>query len=214
MYFLAGPLTPVLDALATWTGSFGIAIILLTLAVRLLLYPLNAKQLKSTAKLREIQPKLKELDKYKDNPEEYQKRMMALYQEHNMNPLGGCLPSLIQLPVLFGLYRVLMQFPERLAENPELQGAIDITFFGIDLTTPYWLMGVLAGLASLALAFSYPGDKQQRMMMAPVSLMSVVFGFILPAGLALYLAVSYLFSALQQYRMRSLVVGPQPAKKG
>lgn len=210
MYFLAGPLTPVLDALATWTGNFGIAIVLLTLLVRAILFPFQSKQLKSTAKMRELQPKLKEIqDKYKDKPEEYQKRMMALYKEHNVNPFGGCLPTLIQLPVMFGLYGVLLQFPTRLAENPEMQAAISNVFLGMDMTERSIILGIFAGITSLAMAFSMPGDPMQRRMMAPLSLMTLFIGLTLPAGLVLYITITNIVSASQQYFLRTKTTAPQ-----
>src|SRR5690606_39076430 len=107
------PLTPVLDAFAIWTGNYGVSIIILTLLIRALLLPIQFKSLRSAARMRELQPKLKELqEKYKNNPEELQKRMMALYKQYDINPLSGCLPMLIQLPIIFGLYRVLINFPE------------------------------------------------------------------------------------------------------
>lgn len=205
MRFLAGPLTPVLDALATWTGSFGIAIILLTLIVRALLMPLQIKSMKSAAVMRELQPKLKELqEKYKDNPEEFQKRMMALYQQHNMNPLGGCLPTLIQLPVMVSLYWVLIQFGERFATSPELQAAgIAVTFLGINMLEKSTLLGIIAGLTSLMMTLSMPGDPTQKKMMAPMSLLTLYIGMIVPAGVALYISFTNVISALQQYMFRA-----------
>jgi len=210
--FLAGPLTPVLDALATWTGSFGIAILILTLIVRLLLFPLQVKSMKSAAKMREIQPKLKELqEKYKDNPEELQRRMVALYQQHNMNPLGGCLPTLIQLPVMVSLYVVLVQFAERYANSPELQAAgIAVTFLGINMLEKSFIMGIAAGLTSLLMTFSVPGDPMQRRMMAPMSLLTLYIGTIVPAGVALYISFTNLISALQQYLFK---IRSEPAKE-
>ena len=212
MGFLAGPLTPVLDALATWTGSFGIAILILTLIVRLLLFPLQVKSMKSAAKMREIQPKLKELqEKYKDNPEELQRRMVALYQQHNMNPLGGCLPTLIQLPVMVSLYVVLVQLAERYYNSPELQAAgIAVTVLGINMLEKSCIMGIAAGLTSLLMTFSVPGDPMQRRMMAPMSLLTLYIGTIVPAGVALYISFTNLISALQQYLFK---IRSEPAKE-
>lgn len=210
--FLAGPMTPVLDALATWTGSFGIAILILTLVVRLLLFPLQIKSMKSAAKMRELQPKLKELqERYKDNPEELQKRMIALYQEHNMNPLGGCLPTLIQLPIMVSLYSVLIQFADRYGNSPELQAAgISVTFLGINMLETSILMGIVAGLTSLAMAYSIPGDPAQRRIMVPMSVMTFVIGMVVPAGVALYIAFTNLLSAAQQYVFKTRTA---PAKE-
>ncbi|MDR1452373.1 MAG: YidC/Oxa1 family membrane protein insertase [Candidatus Margulisbacteria bacterium] len=88
--------------------NYGLAIILLTLLIKLIFWPLTAKQFESMAAMRKIQPKLKELqEKYRSDPQTLQKKMLELYKTHNMNPLSGCLPMLIQLPILFALYAAL-----------------------------------------------------------------------------------------------------------
>lgn len=99
-----------IEILKFFGGNFGygMAIILLTLLIKAIFWPLNAKQYESMSAMRKIQPKLKELQtKHKDNPQLLQKEMMDLYKKHNMNPLSGCLPMLIQLPILFMLYAAL-----------------------------------------------------------------------------------------------------------
>lgn len=214
MDFFAGLLAPILDALAIWTGSFGIAIIILTVIVRLVLYPLSYKQLQSAAKMQEMQPKMQELQqKYKDKPEEFQKRVLELYKEHNVNPFSGCLPMLIQIPVMYGLFRVLTNFPERLAQDARLQETISIVFLGMDLTQRHILLGALAALTWMLVTLTMPGDKQQKMVTLPMAAMFAVVGFMVPAGLALYFCVSNLFSALERLRMRSLMPAPA-ARKG
>ncbi|MDR1114108.1 MAG: YidC/Oxa1 family membrane protein insertase [Candidatus Margulisbacteria bacterium] len=88
--------------------NYGLAIILLTVLIKLIFWPLTAKQFESMAAMRKIQPKLKELqEKYRSDPQTLQKKMLELYKTHNMNPLSGCLPMLIQLPILFALYAAL-----------------------------------------------------------------------------------------------------------
>lgn len=195
----ARPLIPILDALATWSGSFGIAVILLTIAVRLVLLPLGLKGLQSAARMRELQPKMQEIqERYKDNPEELQKRMMAFYREHNFNPFGGCLPTLLQFPIIVGLYRVLYDFPARLAENPELFERINMHFLFVDLTQPSPILAILAGLTTLLVMLVGPGDPTQKKMMAPMALFTLYIAWILPSGLALYITTTNLFSAAQQ----------------
>jgi len=89
--------------------DFGIAIVMLTIVVRLILYPINSKAIKSQKKLQEIQPKIKEIQsKYKENKEKQAKELMDLYQRYKINPFSGCLPLLIQFPILIGLYYVFM----------------------------------------------------------------------------------------------------------
>lgn len=97
-----------LDQLHTLVHSYGLAIILLTVAIRLLLWPLNSSQTRSMRKMQELQPKIKSLqDKYKDNPAKMQEEMMKFYSENSFNPMAGCLPLLVQLPIFIGLYGAL-----------------------------------------------------------------------------------------------------------
>ena len=92
-------------------GSYGLAIILLTVIIKILLYPLTAKQIKSMKAMQELQPELKKLqEKYKDNPQVMQQKLAALYQKAGVNPLAGCLPMLIQMPILMGMYYALFNF--------------------------------------------------------------------------------------------------------
>lgn len=180
------------------TGSAGLAIIFLTIVIRVALYPLTLSQTKSMAQMRELQPKQQELQKkYKDNPQEYQKKVMELYQEHKVNPLGGCLPILLQLPILWALFGVLRTFP-----------LDDALFLGLDLSksateTGLWYMyilPVLSGLTTYAqMALSATAEPSQRMMMLlmPGFLIFISVGF--PAGLVLYWVVSNVFSVGQQY---------------
>jgi YidC/Oxa1 family membrane protein insertase len=106
------------------TGSYGIAIILLTIAVRLLLYPLSQKQMTSMARMQKIQPRMKMLqEKYADDKEKLNAEMMRLYKENNVNPMAGCLPLLIQLPIMIVLFQVLMNY----------QVAANAAFLGVRL---------------------------------------------------------------------------------
>lgn len=180
------------------TGSSGLAIIFLTIVIRVALYPLTLSQTRSMAQMRELQPIQQELQKkYKDNPQEYQKKVMELYQEHKVNPLGGCLPILLQLPVLWALFGVLRTFP--------LQDAM---FLGLNLAESatesgqwyMYIMPVLSGLTTYAqMALSATAEPSQRMMMfiMPGFLIFISVGF--PAGLVLYWVVSNVFSVGQQY---------------
>ena len=93
--------------------NYGIAIILLTIIIKMVLYPLSHKQMKSMLAMQQIQPKIKEIQqKYKEkDPKKMQQKMMDLYREHNVNPAAGCLPLLIQMPILIALFRSLISFP-------------------------------------------------------------------------------------------------------
>ena len=109
-------LTAILNALYNLTevagfGSYGIAIILLTVLMKIILYPLTLKQLKSMKAMQEIQPKMQRLqEKYKDNPQLMQQKLMKLYQESGVNPMAGCLPILAQMPILMAMYYTLFNF--------------------------------------------------------------------------------------------------------
>lgn len=192
------------------TGSPGLAIIFLTLVIRFAMYPLTLSQSKSMAAMRELQPKQAELQKkYKDNPQEYQQKVMALYQEHKVNPLGGCLPILLQLPILWALFGVLREFP-----------LADSMFLGLNLAQTatesglwyMYILPVLSGLSTyLQMALSATAEPSQRMMMLimPAFLIFISVGF--PAGLVLYWVVSNVFSIGQQYMINRQL---QAAKQG
>jgi len=108
LMFLAPVLGPVLGFIYNLVNNYGLAIILFTIVIKLVLFPLTIKQQKSTAEMAAMKPEIDAINKkYKDDKEKLQKEMMALYQKHGVNPAAGCLPMLIQLPILFALYRVI-----------------------------------------------------------------------------------------------------------
>jgi YidC/Oxa1 family membrane protein insertase len=203
----------------------GIAIILVTVLIRLLLAPSFFKALKSQREMAVLQPKLNELrEKYKENKEEQAKALMALYQEHKINPLGSCLPILIQLPILIALYRVfviglghetLSKYLYSFVHNP---GTLDPTFLGaINLSQPSWIFGVIAGLAQyvqskMMLSQNQTNDPTAKALAIQTTyvfpVLTLVFSLTLPAGLPLYWIVTTLFAIGQQY----YIIKNQPAK--
>lgn len=168
-----GVLFGILDFCHTWTGSYGLAIIILTILVRLLLYPLSHKQMVSMAQMQKIQPRLKMVqEKYANDKERLQKEMMQLYKEHNVNPLAGCFPLLVQIPIMIMLFQVLMS----------VQVGSD-TFIGLPLEKSV--------LISMAEALSVP------LVDGKIGIMAVLQGIATnPAGLAnvQYYFVSLLFT--------------------
>ncbi|REJ34305.1 MAG: hypothetical protein DIU82_09260 [Bacillota bacterium] len=202
--FFEGILLQLLVFFADLTKSSGLAIILLTIFIRLVLYPLTLSQSKSLAAMRELQPKMEELQrKYKDKPQEYQRKLMELYQEHKINPLGGCLPVLVQLPFLWALFRVLQDFP--LEQRQFL-------LWDLAETDPFYILPVLSGVTTYAqMRMTATGDPTQRAMLLimPVFLMWISAQF--DAGLVLYWVVSNLFSIGQQYLINKQLAA---AKKG
>lgn len=205
---LFGWLPASIEAILVWltsmTGSAGLGIILLTILIRALLYPLTKKQTESMAAMKELQPKMKEIqDKYKDQPQEYQKRVMELYRERGVNPLGGCFPILIQLPFLLALFTVLREF--------SLEGA-DPTFLIWQLNEPdsLYILPLLSAATTYVQSSMTMTDQSQKAIMI---IMPIFIGWIsisFQAGLVLYWVVSNLFSIGQQY----FVMKNMPAKGG
>lgn len=183
-----------LQQLYAWTHSYGLAIIVLTVLVRLILYPLTASQMKSSAQLSKLQPKMKELqEKYKDNPEEQQRRMLGLYKETGVNPFGGCLPLLIQFPILIALFNALNKFPYH---------GVPL-FLGIDLAKPasqmFYALPILTAVTTYFQMTMTQVDPSQKAMMAIMPLLIGYVSIRFPAGLALYWVVGNLLAIAQQY---------------
>ena len=204
MDWLAGGLGWLLNGIVQFTGSYGISIILSTIIVRLLLYPLTLSQTKSMMAMREIQPELNELQKkYKDNPEEYQKRTMELYQKNKINPLGGCLPMLVQLPILWAFFRVLRDLPYGEASK----------FLGIwVLSEPdkFYVLPLLAALTTYLQSKMTVTDSSQKSMLVAMPIMIGIFSLSFPSGLVLYWITSNIFSIAQQAWLNKLY----PVKQG
>ncbi|KKS65016.1 MAG: Membrane protein insertase, YidC/Oxa1 family [Parcubacteria group bacterium GW2011_GWC1_43_12] len=198
--------------------SFGVAVILLTLVIRFALYPLNKKAIESQKALNVLQPKIKEIQaKFKNDRVKQSEELMKIYQEHKINPASGCLPILIQLPILIGLYQVFFRGldPASLdalysfVSRPE---AINPWFFGlVDLSKNNALMAILAGALTFVqskmmmpkqTASSGPGDfaaAMQKQMLYMMPIITIFITWKLPSGLALYWIVTTLFSIFQQY---------------
>ncbi len=173
------------------SGSYGLAIILLTVTIRLVLAPLTLSQSKSMEAMKALQPKMNALQqKYKDDPEEYQRRVMELYKEHNINPLSGCLPMLIQLPFLWALFAVLRNYDF---------GTGFLWLTSLSEPDPLYILPVLSALTTYIQMMMTSADASQKSMML---IMPIFIGYIsisFPAGLVLYWVVSNLFSMGQQY---------------
>ncbi|WP_395649679.1 membrane protein insertase YidC, partial [Brevundimonas sp.] len=108
LFFLTRPIFTIVEFFYNWVGNFGVAILLLTLSIKLIMFPLANKSYESLSKMRLLQPKMEEIKaKHKDDPATQQKETMALYQREKINPLAGCLPILVQIPVFYALYKVL-----------------------------------------------------------------------------------------------------------
>ncbi len=207
MDFLARPLLRLLNYLKELSGSYGWAIILLTIMVRVVFWPVTQKANNSMRKMQKLQPKVAELrTKYKDNPQEMNMKMMELYKAEKVNPLGGCLPILLQLPVFFALYSALDAAVELRQTSfwwitdlskPDLVGpTIGLPFLGqVGLHPLVLLMTGLMMLQQKMTPSMADPAQQKIMMMMPVIMLVMLYN--LPAGLTLYWTVSQVFSILQ-----------------
>ena len=203
------PLVRVLNFFNDLIPSFGVAIILLTILVRLIFWPLTHKSTVGMKKMQELQPKLKEIQaKFKDNPQRVQQETFALYREAKVNPMSSCLPMLIQIPVFIALFNVLRSAVElRYAgflwiadlSEPEALFASWFPFGGLNLLPI--LMAVTTALQSYFTPSA--GDKsQQRMMMVMMPLMMLFMFYSFPSALSLYWFLSNLFSIVQMWLIR------------
>ena len=196
---LAYPLLEILKFFYKFVHNYGIAIILLTLLVRLIFYPLSLKSFKSMKAMQRLQPQLAALkEKYGEDREKFSKEQMALFKAHKVNPAGGCLPIFIQMPIFIALYAVL-------GNSIELFHA---PFFGWiqDLCTkdPFYIFPVLMGMAMLVQQKLTPSVGMDPVQQKMMYLMPIVFTFMmvsLPSGLTVYMFVSTLVGILQQYSM-------------
>ncbi len=207
----------VLGTIYQFVQSYGLAIVLFTIVVKMMLLPLTIKQTKSTKAMQDIQPKLQEIqEKYKNKPEKQQQEIMNLYKEANINPMAGCLPLLIQMPILIGLFSVLREpWQYGIFANQAAFEAANTGFLWLpNLTQPGGIiMGILSGASAYVMQMiMMPKDQQQqgsmKTMTYVMSAMSFYWGWTFPAGLALYWIVSNLFSIAQHY----LVMNPLKAK--
>jgi len=209
------PIFDLLQWLFHTTGNFGVAIICLTFIVRLLMFPIADKQFRSMAGMRKVQPKMKALqERYKDDKPRLQQEMLKLYQEEKINPAAGCLPILLQIPVFYALYKVLMVSVE-MRHQPFVLWIKDLSapdpltpvnLFGLlDFTPPGFLaIGVLPILLGITMWIQFKLNPQQ---MDPVQ--QQIFGFMpwvlmfvmapFAAGLQLYWVVSNLLTIAQQW---------------
>ncbi len=193
---IAKPILLLLKFLYSLVGNYGVAIIIVTLLIRMILLPLNITSYRSMKKMQVIQPLLKSLkERYKEDPRQLQLETMALMKREKVNPIGGCLPMLLQLPIFIALYNVLAQSIE-LYQAPFMLWIKDLS-----LKDPFYVLPVLMGLTMFIQQKITPTtmDPAQAKVM---QIMPVIFSLMmisLPSGLTLYIFVSTLFGIIQQY---------------
>jgi YidC/Oxa1 family membrane protein insertase len=192
--FIAYPLFLVLYFFYKLTHSWVAAIFILTLLIRIIFFPLSITSTRSMKKMQELAPKLEELrKKYADDPQKLQQEMLKLYKDVGFNPASGCLPILVQIPIFFALYKVLVVTPDL-----ALEGFLWIP--SLAEKDPYYILPVLMGLTMIAQTMITPTpNKQQNFMMY---LMAAVFTLLFatfPAGLVLYWTLNNIFNIIQTW---------------
>ena len=197
----------VLNAIYSVVGNYGIAIIIVTILMRIIVFPLTLKQEKSMKKMRELQPELEKIkEKYKDDPQEYQRKTAELYRESGVNPLGGCLPLLIQMPIFVALYWAF--------SGNAIPADAKFLWFTLKQPDRLFMMGKFAFnlLPVLNVGVTYiqqkimtsetggqENNQQMQTMMYMLPLMMLFIFYNMPSGVTLYYLVSGALSLVQQY---------------
>lgn len=196
---VAIPILLVMKFFNSILGNWGLAIIALTVCIKLLLHPLTSKSMKSMKSMQELQPQLKKIrEKYKNDRERLNAETMGLFRTHKVNPMGGCLPMLLQMPIYIALYKVLYNATE-LYHAP---------FFGfyqdLSASDPYFILPILLGVFMLLQQKMTPsmGDATQAKLMYLMPIMFTGFMLFLPVGLVLYIFVNTVMTVVQQWMHR------------
>jgi len=209
--FIAKPMFLLLQFIQSYVGNWGWTIVILTILIKLVLYPLSYKGMVSMNKLKELAPKMKEIQtKYKDDKQKQSMHMMELYKKHGANPMGGCLPLVLQIPVFFAIYRVLLN-------AIELKGS-EWIFWINDLAEmdPYFILPILMGASMFLQQKITPNTMQDEMQKKIFQFLPVIFTFFFlwfPAGLTLYWVVNNIFTIGQQYYINRLFDKKRAEKK-
>ena len=205
---IASPLFWLLSAIQGLVGNWGWSIVFLTVIIKLVFFPLSAAGYKSMAKMRVMAPRLKTLkETYGDDKQKFQQAMMDLYRKEKINPLGGCLPILIQIPFFIALYWVLLA-------SVELRDAPFI-FWITDLSAkdPYYVLPILMALSMVAQSWlsPTPPDPIQAKVMKVMPVVFSVFFFFFASGLVLYWLVNNVLSIAQQWTITRAIEGKKPS---
>ena len=202
--FLVKPLLSVLSFFYNLFGNYGWAIIFLTIVIKILFFPLTHKSFKSMKGLQKIQPYVKVIqERHKDDRQKMNEEMIELYKKHQVNPLGGCLPMLLQIPVFISLYHALFF-------SIELRGAPFIGWItDLSVADPYYVTPVLMGVTMFLQQKMTPsvGDPVQQKIML---MLPIVFTFLFvtfPAGLVIYWTINNLLTITQQYYIYKVAKG-------
>ena len=196
LWMLAKPIFAAMKYIHELVGNWGWSIILLTVCIKVLLYPLSAASLRSMAKMRSLQPKMESLkETYGDDRQKMSQELMALYKKEKVNPAGGCFPMLLQMPVFLSLYWVLLESVE-IRHSPWIFWIQDLS-----AKDPYFILPLVMGASMLLMQKMQPmpTDPTQAMVMKVMPIAFTFFFMIFPSGLVLYWTVNNLLSMLQQW---------------
>ncbi len=208
---LAYPLFVLLNWLEKLVHNWGVAIILLTILIKLAFYPLSAASYKSMAQMRKLGPRLQHLkERYGDDRQKLHEQMMKIYKEEKINPVGGCLPILVQIPVFIALYWVLLSAVE-LRQAPFALWITDLSE-----PDPYYVLPIVMAITMFIQTKlnPTPPDPVQAKIMMIMPIVFSVFFFFFPAGLVLYWLVNNVLSILQQWRINHVIEHAGHGKAG
>jgi YidC/Oxa1 family membrane protein insertase len=203
LWWVASPLYAILKWVYSVLGNWGLAIIGITVLVKAALFHLNAKAFKSMAKMRKFGPEMQRLKElYGDDRQKMSQEMMKLYQKEKINPLGGCLPIVAQMPIFIALYWVLM-------ESVELRHAEFLYLTDLSIKDPYFILPILMGISMFIqqMLNPTPPDPMQAKIMKMLPIVFTFFFLWFPAGLTLYWVVNNILSIAQQYVINKQIEG-------
>ena len=195
MSYIRQFLTFLLNTTDKYVGNFGVSIIIVTILIKIMLLPLTLKQDKSMKEMKKLQPELEKIkEKYANDKQMLNIKTMELYKEHKVNPLGGCLPLLLQLPILFALFGVL--------RNGIIPKDSSFLWLKLSVPDPFYVLPVLNGAVSFfqqKLMGSADSNPQMKNMMYIFPIMMIMFSLKTPSGLQLYWLTSSILAVVQQY---------------
>lgn len=195
MSYIRQFLTFLLNTTDKYVGNFGVSIIIVTILIKIMLLPLTLKQDKSMKEMKKLQPELEKIkEKYANDKQMLNIKTMELYKEHKVNPLGGCLPLLLQLPILFALFGVL--------RNGIIPKDSSFLWLKLSVPDPFYVLPVLNGAVSFfqqKLMGSADSNPQMKNMMYIFPIMMIFISYRMPSGLQLYWLTSSILAVVQQY---------------
>ena len=195
MSYIRQFLTFLLNTTDKYVGNFGVSIIIVTILIKIMLLPLTLKQDKSMKEMKKLQPELEKIkEKYANDKQMLNIKTMELYKEHKVNPLGGCLPLLLQLPILFALFGVL--------RNGIIPKDSSFLWLKLSVPDPFYVLPVLNGAVSFfqqKLMGSAESNPQMKNMLYIFPIMMIMFSVKMPSGLQLYWLTSSILAVVQQY---------------